>query len=47
MKKLRKTLDMIFQILSNQIKLPIDAKIGPTALARAPIDRNMPSTIPF
>lgn len=28
-------------------KLPIDAKMGPSALANAPIDRKIPSTMPF
>lgn len=34
-------------VYSVQNKLPIDTKIGPMALARAPIERNIPSTIPF
>lgn len=33
--------------ITKGIKLPMDAKIGPTALAKAPIDRNIPSTVPF
>lgn len=43
-------LDICVTQLADEFKkdfVPIDAKMGPSALARAPIDRNMPSTIPF
>lgn len=37
----------LFNHSERALKLPIDATMGPIALAKAPSDRNIPNTVPF
>lgn len=44
----QKKKNYFFEQKKNLIKfLPIEAMIGPTALAKAPSDRKIPRTVPF